>query len=205
MKSASPAVDPSLDALVPRSSRRRDIMVVFAAVALLILVGWLGVYGRVGATTAGWSAALQPDRRVVLMWQLETTGVPGLRATALTAPAGTRLTGAWLIPLSHPLAQLDRAEPYNVEALQRTEAGEFALPAAAGVGDFQLVAVLEISDCATFAVPTGEAEGPVDTDGPVAPSPTLTLRTALGASAGVELPGTGWTAAELAEYAGCAL
>ena len=174
------------------------------AALLLIGVSWLGSRAQTGLTTSGSTSELRADGRVAEDHEVVPTGWPGLRITAVTPPQGTRLLGAWVIP-----AEVADSVPLADLATDLLADGRgYELPAEVVAGrTYRVIRLVEIVDCASFtepADPFGEHTA-VGSDGAEAgPSDSVVhLRTAIGSTAAVAIPGPGWTRDDVEQYSAC--
>ncbi|MDO8121935.1 hypothetical protein Q6346_11500 [Isoptericola sp. b490] len=192
--------DPTLDILVPRTTWRATAVAV-VAVGVLVLAGVVGAGSRVSLATGGGSSSLLPDRRVELTTDVVASGWPGLTLAELTPPVGARLVHVWAVPASEvPSGDLGQR---SVVGVAEASGLPDSLPVRLAPGQhYQLVTLLEITDCAAYAV-SGEGQGWVVDPAPDPHAAVAHLRTALGTRADVPLLASMWTADDLAQYSSC--
>ena len=191
--------DPTLDALVPRTTWRAAVAVALA-VGVLVAAGVVGAWSRVSLTTSGGGSSLLPDRQVEVVSDVVPRGGPGLALVDLTPPVGARVVHVWAVP-GGELPSGDLGQGGAVRAAEASGVRD-SLPVRLSPGQhYQLVVLLEITDCVAYAV-TEEGQGPFS--GPDPHATEAHLRTSVGTRAEVPLvPSVMWTADDLARYSGC--
>ncbi|HEY3438978.1 MAG TPA: hypothetical protein VGK35_14930 [Actinotalea sp.] len=170
--------DPTLSALVPPRSTRRNLVAAVTAVALLA-GAWVApavlkpsiVDDRGGS--GAWQA-LGTSGSVLSAVELTPRGWPSFRVRAIANVAGAEVVGAWVIPgTTAAMTQVDEAS--HPDALSFTEASfpgvdlaASALPQTLRPGDHAVLAILwHVTDCSLLS----ESE-----------SVTVTLRSAAGST-----------------------
>ena len=151
------ASDPSLLALVPASSTRRNLAL--AAAALVVLWGvWVSpalLRPSVGHSDAGQWSALGPHHEVLVIVSLEPHAWPWAELESVHDVSGARVEGAWLIDqamenLDAGLVSANFASglAYLRAGLPQRDLPSAALPQRMNDGaSTQLVILWEITDC----------------------------------------------------------
>jgi hypothetical protein len=110
----APDVDPTLSALIPQPSIRRNLFL--AAGALLLLAGvWASAPvlrpSVVGQTSAGTSTVLAGGDQVLTMVELTPDGWPNVGVQSVKDLPGAKVAAAWVLPgaFADPLASIDPA------------------------------------------------------------------------------------------------
>ena len=183
------ATDPTMAALVPLRSRRRDVATLLAAVVALLAVGWFGVNGRPGLESSSSTGTALPGAQLLIAAQARATGILGPTLTSLTPPPGARVAGAWVLDAADPLlggttGAWDEQDVRD-QLLAGARAGS-ALPQKLRAGrEVQIVVLLDVVDCSALAS---------DGIGPLAGSSTAHLRSTIGLTADIPLATLGYWA-----------
>lgn len=205
---AAPPRDPSLAVLVPRPTPWRHAVVAVVAIALLVVVGLVGVSTRITVADGGGASQVMPDGRILEDHHVVATGWPGLTMTSTTSSPGARLVAAWLVPASAQIVTADGSVATLVDTLEQ-HGQQYRLPRAVEPGvEYDLVLSSEVVSCgalASGASPGGGYSSSVGTTGlPADPSaPTAHLRTSLGTHLDAALFWTGWDRDTLETYGSC--
>lgn len=193
MTSTTPA-DPTLDALVPLPSRRRNAVVLVLALLALVAAAWLGAAVRLDLRPSAGGAELLPDGRIAYTASLDGRSFPGVRVTDLRPPEGTRTASVWVLGPDDPDPLADATSLSDAVATMQASDNPGALPQPVS-GDVRLLVLLEVEDCAALTDGAQPRTG-------VYP-PILEVRSLFGSVSQVDLDSFTWPAADLEAAGAC--
>lgn len=187
--------DPTLTGLIPQPSRRRDGLVVAAALLALVAAAGLGGAVRMDLRPHASGADLLPGGRIAYTVALEGRAYPGMRVTDLHPPAGLRTDAVWVLGPDDP-DPLSDATSLDAAVTAMEASGEPGLlPQSVPLTGVRLLVVLEVEDCAAVA---DDAQ-----DGVVVDPPIVSLQSVVGSGSQLDLDFFSWPRADLERAGAC--